>query len=441
MYRLFSWEHSYFSGKTRAHLRYKQHFGGLGPGFEDVLATREIIEGVLVPATGTNVVPQLRTPDGSWVQDTSEIVDFIEREHPEPPVVPPTDGAPRQRLLCYLIELLADEWMLVYAFWERWYYSRPDVEPNHEQFNAQQWGSIINASGNGQERLDAARFVFQNVMGMQDPDAAGFGPYPGLRSLGVSKRTREAWQASNARVLEALDAHLHHHDFVLGGLPSLADFGLMGPLYAHLFRDAVPGFEMRLRYPLVAEWVERTNGSNALNARSYNQRLYDVGEGGRLLPKPATSDGGAWLPDDAIPETLLPLVAVFFDEMWPVLTSSMERLTRYLASAESGVELPGKSFLVTEGFEELQTGDGPLTLSFEIGGVRERRMLLPYQVWMLQRLADVLRECTADPGGRASVASWLAQFERGPELFELDSRLAGCRVRKQNGRLFADAPR
>ena len=39
LYRHFSWEHSYFSGKTRAYLRYKERNGGLGPGFEDILAT------------------------------------------------------------------------------------------------------------------------------------------------------------------------------------------------------------------------------------------------------------------------------------------------------------------------------------------------------------------------------------------------------------------
>ena len=36
-YRLFSWELSYFSGKARAYLRYKERMGDLGEGFEDVL--------------------------------------------------------------------------------------------------------------------------------------------------------------------------------------------------------------------------------------------------------------------------------------------------------------------------------------------------------------------------------------------------------------------
>ena len=38
LYRLFSWEHSYFSGKARAYLRYKAHAGTLE--YEDILATQ-----------------------------------------------------------------------------------------------------------------------------------------------------------------------------------------------------------------------------------------------------------------------------------------------------------------------------------------------------------------------------------------------------------------
>jgi glutathione S-transferase len=354
-------------------------------------------------------------------------------------VVPPAESAPRQRLVSYLIELLADEWMVVYAFWERWFYSLDGSDPNHERFNAQQWGVIGRPRGTGEERREMARVFFAQVFGIKDPQSAELGPYAGLRQLGVTDRTAAAWERSNANLLERLEAHFNEHDFVLGGLPSLADFGLMGPLYAHLYRDAVPGFVMRTRFPLVAEWVERTNGTNALNARSYNQRLYALGEPGQLVPGPATSDGGAWLKDDEIPSTLLPILQVFFTEMWPVLDSSMETLRRYLEGGqhEPGAELPGKTFLATPGFEKLQTGNGPLTHEFEIGGVRERRMVLPYQVWMLQRLAEVLRECNATDAGRKSVRALLAQLDGGEELLGLDEKLSGCRVEKVRGRIFA----
>ena len=65
MYRLFSWEHSYFSGKARAYLRFKERAGSLAPGWEDVLATPELITGLLIPRSGSNAVPQLEAPDGT----------------------------------------------------------------------------------------------------------------------------------------------------------------------------------------------------------------------------------------------------------------------------------------------------------------------------------------------------------------------------------------
>ena len=120
MYRLFSWEHSYFSGKARAYLRYKHRCGALGDGYEDVLATPDLIQGLLLPRSGSGAVPQLEAPDGTWIQDSSEIIDYCEAAHPEVAVIPDSAAAPRQCLVSYLIELLADEWLLVPGFWERW---------------------------------------------------------------------------------------------------------------------------------------------------------------------------------------------------------------------------------------------------------------------------------------------------------------------------------
>jgi len=440
VYRLFSWEHSYFSGKARSYLRYKHRCGGLGPGFEDVLATPELILGLLVPRSGSNAVPQLETPDGGWVQDTSEIIDFCEAAHPEPAVVPRAGVAPRQRLAAYLIELLADEWMVVPAFWERWYFSEDGRAPSHRGFNEQQWGAVLAAGAPGSARRAAAAAFFETAFGIADARRDPRGVYAGLVHLGVTEGTEHAWQASQHRLLLLLEAHFAAHDFALGGRPSLADFGLMGPLYAHLYRDAVSGFALRTWFPLVCEWVERTNGEGALNARSYGQRLYSVGPDGKLHGRPATSDGGEWLPGDRIADTLLPVLGVFFEEMWPVLRSSLDVLRDFVASDAHapGAELPGKTFTATPGFEEHQTAKGALTHEFEIGGIRARRMVVPYQVWMLQRLADVLGDCTASAGGRAAVEAFLESFERGPELLELDALLAGCRVRKEGGRLFSD---
>ena len=440
MYRLFSWEHSYFSGKARAYLRWKHHHGALGPGFEDVLATPELALGLLIPRSGTPAVPQLEAPDGTWVQDTSEIIDFVEAAHPDPPVAPDPATSPRQCLAAYLIELLADEWVLVPAFWQRWYYSEDGREPSHRAFNEQQWGAVLAAGMPGAMRCAAGAGFFESAFGISTSRSDPKGTYAGLVHLGVNEKTEPAWQASQHRLLQRLEAHFGAHDYVFGGQPSLADFGLLAPLYAHLYRDAVPGFALRIWFPLVAEWVERTNAEGALNARWYGQKLYSLDPGsGALVGRPATSDGGAWLPDDAIPDTLRPVLAIFFEEMWPVLRDAAAVLTAYIASDahQPGGELPGKSFTATPEFLALQTGDGPLTHEFRIGGVSGRRMVIPYQIWMLGRIERVLAACTADAAGRAAVETLLAEFEGGRELLELDRLLAGCRIRKEGGRLFS----
>jgi len=440
MYRLFSWEHSYFSGKARAYLRWKQHHGALGPGFEDVLATPELARGLLIPKSGTPAVPQLEAPDGTWVQDTSEIIDFVEAAHSEPPVVPDAATSPRQCLAAYLIELLADEWVLVPAFWQRWYYSEDGREPSHRAFNEQQWGGVLAPGMPGPARRAAAAGFFEAMFGISTSRSNPKGTYAGLVHLGVDEKTEHAWQASQHRLLQRLEVHFGAHDYVFGGQPSLADFGLLAPLYAHLYRDAVPGFALRIWFPLVAEWVERTNGESALNARWYGQKLYSLDpKSGALVGRPATSDGGAWLPGDVIPDTLLPVLAIFFEEMWPVLRDAAAVLTDFIASDahEPGGELPGKSFFATPEFVALPTAEGPLTHEYRIGDASGRRMVIPYQIWMLERVERALAACTADAAGRASVEALLAGFEGGPELLELDRLLAGCRIRKQGGRLFS----
>ncbi|MFK7896969.1 MAG: glutathione S-transferase N-terminal domain-containing protein [Myxococcota bacterium] len=433
MYKLYSWEHSYFSGKVRAYLRFKQSQGDLGQGFEDILATPELIAGRLTPRSGSGAVPQLETPSGDWIQDSSSIIDHCEAAHPGLALIPDLEMRPRQRLASYLIELLADEWTVVPAFWQRWFFSENGREPSHRTFNEQQWGAVMNPDGRGPERQAAGAGFFEAAFGISDTRENPKGVYAGLVHLGCDDRTERAWQASQHHLLECLETHFAEHDYLLGGRPSLGDYGLLGPLYAHLYRDAVPGFYLRTHFPLVTEWVERTNGESALNARQYGQKLYGLGEAGELVPRVATSDGGDWLPGDAIPETLLPILAIFFDEMWPTLRTSVETLARFLESddhAESG-EVPGKTFIATPGFIEHQTGKGGLTHPFSIGGIESRRMVVPYQAWMLQRLQ------AANSPDQGALAEFLAPFEQGQEVLSPAKSLADWRIQKEGALLFA----
>lgn len=64
-------------------MRFKHSQADLGPGFEDILATPELIRDLLVARSGSPSLPQLQTPDDGWIQDSSEIIDYLEQ-------VPPT---------------------------------------------------------------------------------------------------------------------------------------------------------------------------------------------------------------------------------------------------------------------------------------------------------------------------------------------------------------
>jgi len=432
-YRLFGVEHSIFSAKVRAYLRFKASQADLGSGFEDILATPNLINELLVKRSGSPSLPQLQTPEDGWVQDSSEIIDHLERSHPQTSIIPRLDARPKQRLLCYLIELLADEWMIVPACWERWHYSRATVEPNHRAFNEQQWGAFLQPDGNGLARRAAGARFFDRVFGIDREDNLK-GPYRGLVELGCTPETQDAWQSTQRKILQALEIHLEQHDYVLGGRPSLADYSLLGPIYVHFFRDPVAGFELRTSYPLVSEWVERTNAENCTNARRYGQKLYRIDGEGDLVGYESMSDDGAWLEDDEVSDTLLPILAIFFEEMWPYLCDSMRALTEFVASEMHvlGDALPRKTFTATPGFENLQCNEGPLTVPFLIGGIRSRRMVVPYQMWMLQRIV-VAMDGFDDP----LLAIWLTGLPKGESFLTVASRLTGCQVKKEGGLLYS----
>ena len=191
--------------------------------------------------------------------------------------------------------------MLPWGFWERWHYSLMSTTPNHEPFNAQQWGRVFGQSKTGLERREAGRLLFREMMHIDDPQNAEMGPFAGLRQLGVTEKTEQAWTDSMHNMLSILEAHFNLYDYILGARPTLADFALMGPLYPHLYKDPVSGFMMRTHYPLICEWIERTNGSTEAGIRSYRQNAYQMQDGELVQTLDALS-GAQMLENDEIPK-------------------------------------------------------------------------------------------------------------------------------------------
>ena len=88
-------------------------------------------------------------------------------------------------------------------------------------------------------------------------------------------------------------------------------------------------------------------------------------------------------------------------------------------------------------FKSLQSGEGPLTLNFEIGGVEEKRMASPYQVWMLQRIEQAIANDVEQSASNSEMMKFLGAFPGGQELLALKDRLARCPIEKKFEQLFA----
>ena len=284
-YKLYGAEVSYFTAKARAYLRWR------GVPFEAVNATRDVYQSVIMPNVGWPVIPVMKTPDGKIVQDSADIIKTVEEEAGLSPSVLPQ--GPLQRFVSELIHLFADEWLVLPAMHYRWTYnedwaygefgkmSAPDKSPE-EQFKI--------GAANG-ERFKGA-----------------------LPVLGVHPETIPGIEASYQAFLDEFSAHLTHHAYVFGGRPSLADFALIGPLYAHLWRDPKSRDIMEARAPKVADWVHRVN----------------AGEQGE----------GELLPDDQIPDTLIPILARQAREQYPALRQTLALFDNWAATAEAESAVP-----------------------------------------------------------------------------------------------------
>ena len=74
---------------------------------------------------------------------------------------------------------------------------------------------------------------------------------------GGSEATKAHIEQGYFRGLENMSAMLADRPFLLGDAPSLADFGMMAPMFRHFGEDPTPQELMRTHAPIVYEWVAR----------------------------------------------------------------------------------------------------------------------------------------------------------------------------------------
>jgi len=314
-YTLYGVELSLYTGKARAYLRYK------GVNWTEVMPDKKAFFEVIMPTAGSPIIPVMKTNDGDLVQDSTEIIDFIEAKEPEFSVYP---TGPKQKLAALLLEFFGDEWLLLPAMHFRWNY----LDQQHD-FIMSEFGRQIKPNASVEEQIELGK--------KNSPMFRSSVP-----KMGITEDTIEGVESSYLTVLDQLNTHFTHHKYLLGSRPCIGDYGLHASLYAHLARDPYPKALMQKRAPEVYKWVERMNHPQ--------------------------EKSGEFLENDQVPETLLPILSIQSAEQLPDVLKVIAANEQFINSN------PGKKIPRVLGYHE-----------FTIGGKTGTRWINSYTQWMFQR--------------------------------------------------------
>ncbi len=318
-YVLIGTEASQFSGKARAFLRWKR------VDFSETAATPEVYRDIIEPRIGYPVIPVLLTDDGQAIQDSAEIIDFVDRAAPGPSVHP---AGPVQAFVSLLLELYADEWLIIPAMHYRW--------SHDDSWIVQEFGRIAAPGASPAEQREIGEVIAKPVRDAVPP-------------YGVSEETMSGIEVHFEGFLADCSAHLRTLPFMLGDRPSLGDFALFGAIYGPLYRDPVSNSRLRKLAPNVVAWVERMQAARA--------------------------GSEALLANDAIPPTLHPILKRQMVEQLPVLADTARALQEWTRAQPTGARI-SRSL----GRHE-----------FMIGGRRGERNMFSSALWRLQRVQDHYR--------------------------------------------------
>lgn len=219
---------SYFTGKLEAYLRVKGiRFRFVGMDTADFRACAR--------ATGIAQMPQLETPEGGWLTDTTAIIARFEDAGRGPRLRP---AAPAAAFISLLLEDAFDEWLWRPALYYRWAFVE-DARLMSRQI---------------------ARTLLRDVPGplwLRDLAIRARQRREFLARDGVTRTTAPAIERLYREVLAVLEPVLAKRPFLLGPRPCEADFGLFGSMFRHFSSDPTPAAVMRETAPAVLAWTAR----------------------------------------------------------------------------------------------------------------------------------------------------------------------------------------
>jgi len=219
---------SYYTGKLETYLRYR----GIAYEKGNYLANQKRMEA----AAGVAQMPMVELADGRWMSDSTPMLAWFETQQDKTSIYP-TDAA--LNFFALMIEDYADEWLWRSAMHYRWTY-RADRQYASESLYEELIKGVLPLP-----RPIALRRLKRRQLG-------GF-----VQGDGVNEATRPHVDSTYLAALDCLQVIFEKRPFILGHSPTIADFGMMAPMFRHFSMDPTPAEIMRSRAPAVYEWVAR----------------------------------------------------------------------------------------------------------------------------------------------------------------------------------------
>ena len=227
-YTLHGLKLSYFTGKLEAYFRAK------GIPFDyvemDLADFRRCAR-----ATGIAQMPQVETPSGGWMTDTTDIIAHFESRTAEPRLKP---IQPAAAFISLLLEDLFDEWLWRPALYYRWAF------PEDARLMSSQLARTMLRDAPGPFFLRR-----QVILGRQRRVF--------LKKDGVTRTTAPQIEDLYLRTLALLEPIFAARPYLFGARPCEADFGLFGPFFRHFSSDPTPAAILRERAPHTLAWISR----------------------------------------------------------------------------------------------------------------------------------------------------------------------------------------
>ncbi len=226
-YRILGAEMSPYSVKVRSYFRYKAipHQWIL----RNADSQAEYEEHARMP-----IIPLVVTPEGKGIQDSTPIIDQLEKLYPEPSIHP---DDPLTNFISALIEEFGDEWGNKWMFHYRW---ARDVD---QISSAGRIARMRGPKASEQEHEAFARQVRGRMV-----DRVWF--------VGSNAVTAPQIEAGFLEMLGLLDNHLARRPYLFGGRPAFGAFGLWGQIY-QMWKDPTAGALIEGGAAHVPDWVHR----------------------------------------------------------------------------------------------------------------------------------------------------------------------------------------